>query len=427
MRGKYFATRPHGCHLMNSKSQTLARVKRKAASSQLSPIEPDLTGALALVMRLMAVPGPSGRERQISQLIASELRKAGVSDDHLQWDNAHERTLIPGEIGNLVCKLPGTLRAPRRLLMAHIDTVPLCEGSQPTRKGAWVESADPKTGLGADDRAGAAVVLQAALAVLRRGLPHPPLTFYWTVQEEVGLQGVRHAKLGILGKPKLAFNWDGGPAEKLTIGATGAYRMLITITGLASHAGGSPEKGVSAIGIAGIAISDLQRNGWHGDINRDGCRGTSNLGLIQGGEATNVVAPSVEIRAEARSHDPKFRLEIVEQIEAAFRRAAEEVRNVSGVTGQVQFERRLDYEAFVLDAQEPCVTIAEQAIRDVGAEPLRAISNGGLDANWMTARGIPTVTLGCGQHNVHTASERLNIEAFQTACRVALRLATASE
>ena len=73
------------------------------------------------------------------------------------------------------------------------------------------------------------------------------------------------------------------------------------------------------------------------------------------------------------------------------------------------------------------MTTAEKAILAVGAEPLRAISNGGLDANWMTARGIPTVTLGCGQHNVHTASERLNIEAFETACRVALRLATASE
>ncbi|MBL9123387.1 MAG: M20/M25/M40 family metallo-hydrolase [Planctomycetaceae bacterium] len=412
---------------MKSKSQTLERKPRQALTPPAAPHEPDLAASLDLVMRLMAVPGPSGREAKVSQLIASELRRAGVRDEQLQWDNAHQRTLIPGEIGNLVCKLPGTLRGPRRLLMAHIDTVPLCEGSQPVRKGAWVESADPRTGLGADDRSGAAVVLQAALTILRRKLPHPPLTFYWTVQEEVGLQGVRHATLGLLGKPRLAFNWDGGPAEKLTVGATGAYRMQIVIEGLASHAGGSPERGVSAIGIAGLAIAELQREGWHGDISRDGRRGTSNLGLIQGGEATNVVAPRVEVRAEARSHDPQFRLEIVAAIEGAFRRAAAEVRNIDGVTGNVQIERRLDYENFVLDPHEPCVTTAEAAIRAVGGEPLRAISNGGLDANWMTARGIPTVTLGCGQNNVHTASERLNIAAYEMACRVALRLATASE
>ena len=40
---------------------------------------------------------------------------------------------------------------------------------------------------------------------------------------------------------------------------------------------------------------------------------------------------------------------------------------------------------------------------------------------------IPTVTLGCGQVSAHTNSERLDIAAFHTACRVALRLATAGE
>jgi tripeptide aminopeptidase len=47
-----------------------------------------------------------------------------------------------------------------------------------------------------------------------------------------------------------------------------------------------------------------------------------------------------------------------------------------------------------------------------------------LDANWLNAHGIPTVTLGCGQVNVHTTSERLDLAAFQDACRIALVLAT---
>ena len=57
-----------------------------------------------------------------------------------------------------------------------------------------------------------------------------------------------------LGKPKLAFNFDGGSSEKLTLGATGGYRMQIDISGLASHAGGAPEAGVSAIAIAALAF-----------------------------------------------------------------------------------------------------------------------------------------------------------------------------
>ncbi|HEV3416966.1 MAG TPA: M20/M25/M40 family metallo-hydrolase, partial [Pirellulales bacterium] len=86
-----------------------------------------------------------------------------------------------------------------------------------------------------------------------------------------------------------------------------------------------------------------------------------------------------------------------------------------------------DYEAFRLVDGEPCVAASEAALRSIGVEPFQSVSNGGLDANWMTARGISTVTLGCGQMNAHTISERLDIRAFQGACRVALRLATATE
>ena len=81
-----------------------------------------------------------------------------------------------------------------------------------------VVSGDPTTGLGADDRAGVAVVLHAALEILRRKLPHPPLTFCWTVQEEVGLQGAKMMGKSRLGGPRMAFNWDGGAPEKLTVG-----------------------------------------------------------------------------------------------------------------------------------------------------------------------------------------------------------------
>ena len=72
-------------------------------------------------------------------------------------------------------------------------------------------------------------MLTAALEILRRGLPHPPLTFFWPVQEEIGLYGAHFANLEMLAKPQLAFNWDGGPADKLTVGATGAYRIMIEI------------------------------------------------------------------------------------------------------------------------------------------------------------------------------------------------------
>jgi tripeptide aminopeptidase len=388
-----------------------------------SPIKPDAARALDLVMRLMAVPGGSGEEGRVVDLIKSELRSAGAKPRDVETDDVAKRSPLGGEVGNLVFKLPGTFDAPRRLLMAHMDTVPLCIGCKPRKKGAFVHSADKTTGLGADDRAGCAVVLTAALEILRNKLPHPPLTFYWPVQEEIGLFGVHYGDIAKLGKPKLAFNWDGGAAEKLTVGATGAYRMTIVVGGTASHAGGAPEKGVSAITIAALAVAELHKNGWLGLVLKDGVRGTANVGVVHGGAATNVITDRVELRAECRSHDVKFRKRILTEIGDAFRRAAAAVRNVEGVGGTVKIDSRLDYESFLLDDDEPGVLAAERAVAAAGLAPVRAVSNGGLDANWLTARGIPTVTLGCGQTDVHTVKERLDVKAFQAACKIGLNLA----
>jgi tripeptide aminopeptidase len=114
----------------------------------------------------------------------------------------------------------------------------------------------------------------------------------------------------------------------------------------------------------------------------------------------------------------------VAAIEKAFVEAARSIKSSSGAKGAVRFEGHLDYDSFRLSQKEPCVKAAAAAIQSLGWEPEWAIANGGLDANWMTARGIPTVSMGCGQLAIHTVNEQLDIAEFERACRVALRLAT---
>jgi tripeptide aminopeptidase len=380
--------------------------------------------AMDLILEMLPIPGLSGHEGAIVEFITKKLRDAGVRADAIMTDDVNRRSPLGGDVGNLICKLPGTVRGPRRLLMAHVDTVPLCVGTRPLVKNGFITSGNPVTGLGADNRSGASAILHAVLEVLRLGLPHPPLTFFWPVQEEVGLYGARFVKLAALGHPKLCFNWDGNEAHRITVGATGAYRLHIEIDGLSSHAGVAPEKGISAISIAGLAIADLQSNGWHGLVALGKNRGTSNIGIIGGGNATNVVAAHVSIQAEARSHDPKFRKRIVDAFRRAFAQAAARVCSLNGARGKVDFKADLHYESFLLQNDEPSVVQAQHAIARAGMEPELKISNGGLDANWLSARGLPTVTLGAGQQEVHTVNERLDIAAFLQGCRVALALAT---
>lgn len=396
------------------------------SSTNVSAAAPrvDEPAAIERVMRLMAVRGKSCEEGAVVRLITDELLQAGLPASAIKVDQVNKKSPVGGEVGNLVVTLPGNRRGPRRLLMAHLDTVPLCVGARPQRKGRTISAADPDTALGGDDRSGATVVLTSVLEIIRQKLPHPPLTLFWPVQEEIGLYGARYVSLPQLGNPKLCFNWDGGSAAMACIGATGSYDLEIEIEGIASHAGVHPEGGVSAIAVASLAVADLVENGWHGLIVKGKNTGTSNIGIIHGGDATNVVTSAVSLHGEVRSHDPRFRKRLADEFRKAFERAARAVKNDTGKTGRVRITSDLKYESFRLKESEPTVQEALRAIRTVGLEPQTRISNGGLDANWLSARGLPTVTLGCGQQNVHTVNETLNVDDFLNGCRIGLFLGT---
>lgn len=383
--------------------------------------------ALQLVTDLMSIPGKSGEEGQIAAEIVKRLTQAGLPEKQISFDTAHKKSPIKGETGNLIVKLPGTVSGPRRLLMAHMDTVPLCVGAVPVKKGNLIHSKSNQTALGADDRAGCAVILNALLTILEHDLPHPPLTFCWMVQEEIGLVGVRNLTTSKLGKPQMCFNWDGKLADMVCIGATGDSGMLIHISGIASHAGAHPELGVSAAVIAGKAIEDLVENGWHGLVVKGKESGSSNIGVLSGGAATNVVMPELTIKAEARSHNPQFRQKILNEFRKAFQNSAKTTKNSAGKRGTISFESHLKYDSFRLSEDEPAVQTASQAIQKLGGAPDLTIGNGGLDANWMTAHGFPTVTLGCGQQDIHTTDETLMIKEYLKACEIGLLLATATE
>ncbi|HWL10873.1 MAG TPA: M20/M25/M40 family metallo-hydrolase [Planctomicrobium sp.] len=383
--------------------------------------------AVDLVQQMMAVPGKSGQEGRIAEFIVDQLKAAGFDDSLIQFDTAHKKSPFGGEVGNIIVKLPGTQRGPRRLLMAHIDTVPLCVGCEPVRDGNVIRSKNPKTALGGDDRAGAATLLKTLLLIKKHNLPHPPLTFLFGVQEEVGLVGAKFVAVNKLGKPALCFNWDGGAPHLTTIGATGDDHLRIEITGIASHAGVHPEQGVSAIAIASKAIASLVEEGWFGLIAKGKKTGTSNVGVIQGGDATNVVTDHLLLKGEVRSHDPAFRAKIVDAYRKAFMKAAKTTKNTAGKSGSVLFEATAKYEAFRIAPDSEVVQRASAAIQQVGRKAELKISNGGLDANWMFAHGLPTVTLGCGQSAIHTVNETLNVDEYLDACRIALILATANE
>ena len=392
----------------------------------------DTEAATARLMEFLAVPGITGEEAKIGKAIVAALKSVGVPAKAIRFDDANTRIPLPTETGNLIVDLPGRGalgNQDRLLFMTHMDTVPLCAGAQPKRQGRKIVNT-AQTALGGDNRTGCAVLVSLAAELARQKLDHPPITLLFCVREESGLWGARHVDKEALGPVKMAFNWDGGSAANAGIGAVGADRWEVEIFGRASHAGGAPERGISSTLILGLALADLSANGWFGKVVQGDRQGTSNVGPVTGGpgrpagDATNVVTDYVHVRGESRSHDSKFCKEITAAYKAAFTKAAASVTNTEGKAGRVKFTAHLDYHPFRQKETLPVVKRAITAIEAGGRTPTVRVANGGLDANWMVRHGIPTVTFGAGQNEVHTVDEWINLDEFEAACGLALHLAT---
>ena len=106
------------------------------------PIRPDDTPrflhadrAVDRLLRLLAVPGPSGEEGPVRDAVLDELVGIGVPREAIREDDAPQRLDVPAAVGNLIALLPGTVPGPRRLLSAHMDTVPLARGARPRLRG----------------------------------------------------------------------------------------------------------------------------------------------------------------------------------------------------------------------------------------------------------------------------------------------------
>ncbi|MHC4102130.1 MAG: M20/M25/M40 family metallo-hydrolase [Planctomycetota bacterium] len=381
--------------------------------------------ALTHLMDLLALEGTSGREAKVAAAIRSKLVAAGCRNSWIAHDDVHRR--IPGDfqVGNLIVRLPGSERGPRRLFSGHMDTVPLCRGAVPVRRGNRIVAAGP-TALGGDDRTACACLVAMIETLLKRGLPHAPLTVLFTVGEEVGLQGSRRVRMTDLARPKLGFNIDGGDPRCFVVGAVGAERWKVAVRGRSSHAGVHPERGISATLIASRAIADVAARGYFGKIVKGRRRGTSNVGRFHGGEANNQVTDLVHVTGESRSHDSRFLSAITTAYRRAFERAAKSVRDERGREGRVRFTARQDYAAFRLDPDASVVAEARSAARAVGLRSRSRVVDGGVDANWLNARGLPTVTFGAGQHRAHTVEEYVDIREYLDGCRLAVALAAPS-
>jgi tripeptide aminopeptidase len=377
--------------------------------------------AIMMLDALLGIRGPSGWEARVAAFVRARLLEAGIAADAIRDDGAAARLPEPVSCGNLVVDAAeGT--APRRMFVAHLDTVPGAEGVQFEIDGDRIVVAEGGA-LGGDDRCGVAAILAAFVWLRDQGRPLRPLRFLFTICEEAGVLGARHVDPEVLVGVGEAFSFDGKRVEEVVVASPGSDRMEVHLRGVASHAGTRPQEGASALVAASLALARLARDGWHGRIERDGeWLATANVGRIEGGEATNVVAAATTVSAEARSHEPAVLAEVVEAWRRAFEEEAAAVTTSDGRPVEVDFSTWAAYHPFDLGDGGPAMEALARALAPEGLTPEPQRIFGGLDASWLVRHGVPTLTLGCGYRFNHTPREEISVPHYLQAVRVAARL-----
>lgn len=356
---------------------------------------------------LVEIDSESGNEAQVSAYIQGFSRAVGFECIE---DRAHEAA--GGNCGNLFVKVPGNGRTPPVILSAHMDTVAPGRGVTLVDCGERFSS-DGTTVLGADCKAGITAILAAVESLAKNGERHRALELVFTVQEEVGLLGAKSMDGSIL-EGRWGVVLDGsGPVGGIIVEAPGQDQFKFTVRGKPAHAGVEPEKGISAVACASEAVAGL-RLGRHDDAT------TSNVGMISGGRALNIVPDLCTVSGEIRSLSGE-RLD--QEREAAidvFRRAASR----RGCELEVEIVRQ--FEHFRLDDESRTVRFVRRAMERSGMQPTIESSGGGSDANVLNGSGFEMAVLQIGLENAHTGVESVLKDDLIALERIVRELAVVS-
>ena len=345
-------------------------------------IDPDRL--LSTFLALLAIDSPGGSEGPVITHIESQLIQLGLD------------ACVDGT-GNLIGRLAGASEP--LLLCAHVDHAPPCLGIAPVVEGDLIHT-DGTTVLGADDSSGVAIILELLHHLKERrkrtGEAPPALEVVFTVGEEIGLIGSKGLDVNSLAARQGIALDMGGPRGVIINQGPAQNSIRAVVHGRKAHAACAPEEGINAIRVAAEAIAAMP-------LGRVDTETTANIGVIHGGDATNVVPDRVEMAGEARSQRDSLLQRQTETMLAALNEAA----GRHGASVDVSVES--SYRAFRVPDDTPIVRRLQKAVRQLGLEPALLPTPGGSDANILNERGIQTVNLSTGMDRVHSTDERIHL------------------
>jgi tripeptide aminopeptidase len=373
----------------------------------------------------------TAKQLDLSRLLVDELREIGVGDAALT------------EHGYVFATVPGTSSAaPTVGLIAHVDTSPAAAGGgvTPIVHTAWagapivlpgdpaqvidpddmpgladklghdLVTSDGTTLLGADDKAGVAIIVTAARRLLADDEPRATARIAFTVDEEVG-RGTDHFDLDAFGAD-FAYTFDGSGLGEVEAETFSAYQLVLTIEGVGVHPGTAKGRLVNALKLVADVIAALPREELSPETTED------REGFIHP-ERVAGSASRATLWMLARDHDDA---KLEKHVALVRRIVAEVVGREPRASFEIAVEDQYRNMRTALDRRPEIVEAADEAIRRVGVEPVHSIIRGGTDGARLTEKGLPTPNLFTGGQHYHSVREWASVQDMAAAAAACVEL-----
>ncbi len=365
-----------------------------------------------LLLELVQIDSHSRHERDVALRIKKYCEEMGAM---VEIDDAGEK--VGGNSGNVIARFRGTITGAEPIMMsAHMDTVVPGEGVKPIVEGDIIRT-DGTTVLGGDDKSGCSVIIETIRCLKEQNIPHTDIEAVFSICEEVGLLGAKNLDVSKI-KSRYGIVFDSDDPGFLFTKGPSANHLEFKVRGLESHAGVAPEQGISAIKIAAEAIAGMK-------LGRIDDETTANIGVIEGGKATNITTNLVTLKGEARSLDEnKLKAQCDHMVKCFQDAAAKYEVTVEGKTTKGSVEAKVEPEYYAMDVPDSSrvVQLVLEAASRMGLKVQTMASGGGCDANIFNRKGIECANLGTGMRAIHTVNEWLDVKDMYASAEMTLEI-----
>ncbi|HTE12540.1 MAG TPA: peptidase T [Chitinophagaceae bacterium] len=374
------------------------------------------------------------KQKDLGRILVKELQELGIADAHID------------EFGYVYATIPSNTdkNVPVICFCAHMDTAPDCSGAgvkpllhtnydgadivlpddttqvisikdHPYLKdkiGEDIITASGTTLLGADDKAGLAIIMDFVNYLrLHPEIKHGTIKILFTPDEEVG-QGVDKADIKKLGAD-FAYTLDGGERGSIEDENFSADGVTVTFHGISAHPGAARDKLVNALKVAAYFIDSLPKDELSPETTEDRYGFVHPMhieGIAEKVSVQFIIRDFVTAKLEAYEN---FLRDKMETALAAF----------PGAKAEFVVKEQYRNMKEILDQHPQSVAYAREAMERAGIKPLTAGIRGGTDGSRLSFMGLPCPNIFTGEMALHGKHEYVSVQDMEQSMQTLVHLA----